>query len=86
MNLYMITRTDEWDYDEYDSVVVVAEDSDQALSLVTERITDDPNSFYYNRSGFSGFKVDGSNLVVDEIGIATQDTHSGVVLSSFNAG
>lgn len=86
MNLYLIERTDDWDYDEYDSVVVVAGDSEEALDMVTGRMNDDPNSYYYNRSSFPGFEMDGSNLVVRYIGDAVRDLESGVIIQSFNEG
>lgn len=33
MNIYKVERTDEWDYDEYDAVVVTAANEQDALSL-----------------------------------------------------
>jgi hypothetical protein len=49
-------------------------------------MNDDPNSYYYNRSSFPGFEMDGSNLVVRYIGDAVRDLESGVIIQSFNEG
>lgn len=38
MNIYLVSRTDDVDYDEYDSFVVVAENEDDALKLVKDNL------------------------------------------------
>ncbi|QDJ97006.1 hypothetical protein PQC07_gp267 [Aeromonas phage D3] len=33
MNIYKVERTDDWDYDEYDAVVIAAVDLSEAIDL-----------------------------------------------------
>jgi uncharacterized membrane protein len=38
MKVFIVFRTDEWDYDEYDAFVVVAENGERALEIAKERV------------------------------------------------
>jgi len=76
MKLWLIYRTDDVEYDEYDSAVVIAETEEQARSLF-------PQSEYS--------KVDLKNVVAISIGKPDRKTEKkyaveGIVCSSFNAG
>ena len=76
MKLWLIYRTDDIDYDEYDSAVVIAETEEEARNLFPQ----DP----YN-------KVDLKNVVAISIGKPDRKTEKkyaakGIVCSSFNAG
>lgn len=68
MKLYLITRTDRTDYNEYFGLVVRANSKEDALAIAT---------------GHSGFSPDGSNLVVVRIresgrrGVILSDFHAG---------
>jgi hypothetical protein len=36
MDFYLVTRIDDWDYDEYDSAVVIAESKDDAIQQIID--------------------------------------------------
>ena len=74
--IYLITRTDRTDYDEYDGIVVRASSEDEALSVV--RKTD-----RYGDSEFRGFRPDGTNA---KVALVPEDGDVEVILSSFCAG
>ena len=69
-NIYLIERTDNVGYDEFDKLMVVDETLKKAIASIQER--------YY------GF-VDG-NIVCELIGQAKKNQAKGVVLASFCAG
>ena len=75
MNIYKLTRTDKWGYDDYDSLIVIAENEESAKLIppITEyETTAWPNS---------------PNLIdVELIGVAKPFSTAGCVLASFNAG
>ena len=74
--LYLIERTDEVGYDEYDAVIVNAPDEPTALAKAVE--------FAPERRFSRSFKADGSNVRIREIIPSQEDL--GVILASFNAG
>jgi hypothetical protein len=76
-NIYLISRTDTVDYDEYDAVVIIAESENLAKDSVI-------NKTNYNILYGQSFKTD--NITCELIGMADKDQEIGVVLSSFNAG
>ena len=69
--IYLITRTDDADWDEYDGAVIVAKTPKQAKELAYKR--------YYG-----SFKE--GNIICKLIGLANKNQSIGHVLSSFNAG
>ena len=70
--IYLVTRSDDdYEYDEYDSVVVVAKTPKEAKEYVI-------------REGYEGFK-DGL-IICELIGDANKSQPYGEVLASFNAG
>jgi len=86
MNLYLITRNDDCDYDQYDSAVVAAPDEEAAKDLI-ER-----NSDYWTNTTWtyvakalveSHTKLD---ITIELIGTAKDDTPLGVIVASYNAG
>lgn len=77
MNLYLIKRTDEHDYDEYDSILVRASDPARAVEMATATHESWDSPLY------SGFKPDGSNLKVEEVRLRGPE---GLIIGSFNAG
>lgn len=84
MNLYLITRTDRHDYDEYDSLVVRASDPEAALAMLKGKCDcDDPGQHRLWCGEYLGFRADGSNAKVEEIPL---DGEPGLILGSFNAG
>lgn len=86
MNLYLITRNDDGDYDQYDSAVVAAPDEEAAKDLI-ER-----NSDYWTNTTWKyvakGLVEEHTKLdiTIELIGTAKADMPLGVVVASFNAG
>jgi hypothetical protein len=77
MNIYLVTRTDEADYDEYDAMVVIAESEARAVKIHPDGNGRTDGKFWVN---------DSATLKVELIGIAKDDEKECVVLSSFHAG
>lgn len=70
--LFLIERTDDWDYDEYDALVVCATDPESALGIKPSE--HDEYWFRYPRT-------------VKYLGIAHKSIElNSVILGSFNAG
>lgn len=95
MNTYLVERTDNWSYDEYDSFVCVAHDEEQARWMVPDPeyhmwkdIDGKPTYCYSYReqepvnSKYTGWTKNPNTLKITEI---IQDDPK-VVLASFNAG
>ena len=86
MNLYLITRNDDADYDEYDSAVVAAPDEEAAKDLI-ER-----NSKYWTNTTWKyvakGLVEEHTKLdiTIELIGTAIDEMQYGIVVASFNAG
>ncbi len=70
-NIYLLERTDKWDYDEYDSAVVAAYDENSAKALF-------PECYSY---GIPIAEVLKATLVG-----TTWDDELGIILGSYNAG
>lgn len=75
--LYLIKRTDEWDYDEYDALVVCSENQESALLLSASSGLGDT----YANSEWLEYPRE-----VRLIGTAHPGVEKGVILGSFNAG
>lgn len=73
MNLYLLTRTDSFGHDEYDSFVVAAGSQQEAEVICVE-----------SRPWYS--KMIAESLETKLIGAAAEDVPAGIVLGSFNAG
>mgnify|MGYP000867361904 CR=1 FL=1 len=86
MNLYLITRNDDGDYDQYDSAVVAAPDEEAAKDLI-ERNSDYWTNSIWTREG-GAYKEEHTKLdiTIELIGTAKADMPLGVVVASFNAG
>lgn len=81
MKLYLLTRKDyKIDYDSYDSVVVCAENEDEA-----KKIHPSGNPSYGSYQDFS-WEKDLSKIIVTYIGEAEESLKPGVILASYNAG
>ena len=70
MNIYLLKRTDEVDYDEYDSAVIVAESPEEAQKIM-----------YDAHHGYEGWPTE-DYVVITEVDSAVK----GPVCESFNAG
>jgi hypothetical protein len=86
MYLYLITRNDDGDYDQYDSAVVAAPDEATAKDLI-ERNSEYWTNHTWKREGES-FKAEYNKLdiTIELIGTAIGEMPTGVVVASFNAG
>jgi len=86
MNLYLITRNDGGDYDQYDSAVVAAPDEATAKDLI-ERNSEYWTNRTWKREGDS-FKAEYNKLdiTIELIGTAIGEMPTGVVVASYNAG
>ena len=69
--IYLIERTDAFDYDEYDAVVIVAKTPKEAKELAFK--------------GYLGSFTEGK-IICKLIGVANKKQALGEVLASFNAG
>ena len=70
MKVYLV-YADDWDYDDYDALVIVAENEESALAMA--------NSGYWDGSYF---KERQGEIHVKEVDLTTEH----IVLESFNAG
>jgi hypothetical protein len=77
MNLYLISQTENQDYDTYDAAVVAAETIDEAQKTHPSAIKD-----WIARTWASS----PHQVRVELIGKAKDGTKAGVILASFNAG
>ena len=80
MNIYKLTRNDKWGYDDYDSLIVIAENEKDAINI-------DPRGDQMNWNNCRSCWVDSPILInVELIGVAKPFSTVGCVLASFNAG
>jgi hypothetical protein len=75
MKLYLIYRTDEYGYDEYDEAVVCAESEEEARNI-------------HPREGCSSLEgwIEPKDVKVSYLGEAEKGWEKGVICASFNAG
>ena len=78
MNLYLLSQTQNNDYDTYDSCVVASEDRDSAKKI------NPCNSEWGYR--FSAWCSSPEHVTVEYLGVAKEGTQEGIIISSFNAG
>lgn len=81
MALYKITRTDDWDYDEYDEVVVRAGSKEEALRVVLAGEDTTEHGYPTWHRDFHG--ITESNAAVEEI---AADGEPAIIVASYNAG
>ncbi len=86
MNLYLITRNDDVDYDQYDSAVVAAPDEEDAKALIEQDLygwtyTD----WKYVEKVFVETHKE-LDITIKLIGTAIDEMQYGIVVASFNAG
>jgi len=79
MKLYLISRTDSWSYDDYDSAVVAAPSEDIAKSIHPYVGHDGDEECSYGWPSID-------KVAVKLIGEAVEGTEAGVICASFNAG
>jgi hypothetical protein len=77
MNLYLLTRNDDWCYESFDALVVAAESEADAITIRPEsRGTTAPCSGWTTPE----------NIAATLIGVAVAGTERGVILESYDAG
>lgn len=81
MKLYLVERTDEIGYDEYDAFVVAAPNETLAMGVVAAKIEDHVEKYRYS-DWWPGFP---DNAQISLLG-TTHITTSRIILGSFNAG
>jgi len=82
MKLYLISRTDQVGYDEYDSAVVCAGSEEEARLIHPSRYTEGWNG----KEEEYGTWVNADTITVKYLGEATESLSAGVVCASYNAG
>ena len=83
-NIYLVTRTDNVGYDEYDSCVIIARDIEDLNRIVKESSNYDKEYKGLNIHGNEMRYYDLGERKIDIIGASSLDSH--VVCSSFNVG
>ena len=78
MKIYLITRLDDVDYDEYIGAVVIAENKKEVWKIVQKKF----NSF----SIFKCFPTDIKKVKITYIGEPSKSQKRGIIFSSFKAG
>jgi len=88
MKIFLVQRTDDIDYDEFDSVIVVAEDEQQARETHPRGVEWDSEDECWAH-GNSGWTYDISSLEVEFLGSYLGQVgpdRPGPIMGSFNAG
>lgn len=84
MNIYLVSRTDNWGHDDYDAFVVIAESAESACATTPERYA---CSQVGEWDGVGTSSWPGINHVRAElVGTTIVPEQEGIVLRSFNAG
>lgn len=78
LNLYLISQTENNNYDTYDFAIVAAESEDAARRI-------HPGFDGWSRQ-YGRWASKPENVRVSRIGIANSEIEAGVILASFNAG
>lgn len=87
MNLYKISQSANNDYDTYDSVIVAAENEDEARKTHPSPYEENIDGMWWDRDDKHSswaFKLD--QVKVEFIGTAKEGTPKGIILASYNAG
>lgn len=79
MNIYLVSRTGRVDYDEYEAIVVVAKNEEQARNIMPTGETN------FIRLSYSWVRTP-DDLDVELIGKAKSGYKPGVILASYIAG
>lgn len=80
MKLYLLKRTDEVFYDEYDACVVCANSPTDAMSI------NPSGQPFDSEKQYSDWAISTGDIKCIELGEAAPQLQRGVVLASFNAG
>ena len=92
MNLYLLSQDESKGWDTYDSVVVAAENEEEARKICPSGTYEWDNGWYYEHPknrlyrSRSDWANDIANISVKLIGVADPTVGRGIIISSFNAG
>lgn len=87
MNLYLVTRIDNWGYDEFDSFVVAAKTTEEAANIHPYYELHDPRYVDPPRDNYDHVWTTPENIQVKYIGKAAKEyTEVQIICASFNAG
>jgi len=84
MNLYKISRTDDYSYEDFDSAVVAAESAEDAQKM--SPLGDELYCDFSPGSWNFGWTSRLEDVQVQHIGTALPGTPAGLILASYNAG
>ena len=84
MKLYIISQTENNDYDTYDSAVVAAPDEHTARN--THPVGEEPHKNIWGMGLFGTWCNTPDSVTVEYIGEAAEHIRQGVICASFNAG
>lgn len=79
MNIYLLENIENFRYDSFDAIVVVAESTNDAESI-------NPYGDKFVEGEYSCWAKNILSIKCTKIGVAGKDQKRGVVLTSFNAG
>lgn len=90
MNIYKVSRKDNWGYDQYDSAIVVADNEEQAMLIPPDYDSEIAESYmspydYMEKCGIPDYWSP-NNLNIELIGITDKYDKPITLLASFNAG
>lgn len=77
MKLFLISQSENSDYDTYDSFVVCADNEQEAKDIVWDK---------YSRTTYSPWAFNKEAVSSEQIGEANEKQERGIILASFNAG
>jgi hypothetical protein len=88
MNLYLLEQSANNNYDTYDSVIVAAQNEDEARKIHPSSYEKEglEKPWYKRGDRFSTWAYELDQVNVSFIGVAKEGTEKGVILASFNAG
>jgi len=85
MKLYVISQSENNDYDTYDSAVVCAENEEEARKIHPSEYAED-KWWEKPKDPYSPWATKLENVDVKYIGEATEGVEPGIIIASFNAG
>ena len=79
MKLYLLSQTDNGEYDTYDSCLVCAENEADARTIA-------PDGKIFKEGKWGNWALKASAINCEEIGTANDKQKRGVIIASYNAG
>lgn len=90
-NIYLVQRTDGFDYDDFDSFVCIAKDEEEARAMKPEHVREHQTiplepTLHNTTDKYSGWVSSFNHVKVTFLGKAKLSQKSGLLCASFNAG